>query len=246
MCSDSRNDSAPARKNIQPSIRPRTTPITTAITALPTRSTPNQCPQSASAQAPPAPASATAARTKGKARPSLRPASAVSVKRTSSSSSSSSVGSPTRTSAASTGSVGASRAPTRSAVATGQSKSHQVSAAVAATVRGRGMPRSRHGPAQERSPKRRFSASPAPMRETITQISVTCSTQTRSATGSSSGIGRGSRPDRAPTARNTMGIESGMRRTSLGRTAAASAPSPRAVNTRSAGLTGGTPFRWWW
>jgi hypothetical protein len=86
----------------------------------------------------------------------------------------------------------------------------------------------RHVDDQARQPTERLSASPAPMSDTMTQISVRC----RATSGCSSGSGSGRSGTSAkmimPAARKTMGIESGRRPSTRGRSAAASVATPTA------------------
>ncbi len=108
--------------------------------------------------------------TKGKASPSFSPASAVSVKRTSSSSPV--PGGPTCTSPASTGSVGASAAPSSSAAASDRPRPQCPMAAMARMQSGMASASSRQVAAQARRPTRRSSFSPAPVSATMTTNSV--------------------------------------------------------------------------
>jgi hypothetical protein len=127
----------------------------------------------------------------GNARPSLRPASEVSANRTGSSCSSGrissanpSVGGVACTSDASTGSVGATTAPSRTAVAPSMPRVTFPTAAVATMVSGITTASRRHVEAHARRSNGRSIFSPAPISATMTNSSVM-----RSAT---SGFARGS------------------------------------------------------
>ena len=149
-----------------PTIQPMATPTpifqATSSSSQPANQ-PSACPAATAA-------TAMARLVNGKARPSLSPASEVSPKRTSSSSPV--PGGPTWTSAARTGSVGASSAARSSAEAMGRPSPPQPSRAMAAMVKGMVMPSSRQVGAQERTPSGRSSFSPAPISATITTSSL--------------------------------------------------------------------------
>ncbi len=169
----------------------------------------------------------------GKAKPSLSPASEVRAKRTSSSAFSASTGSPTCTSEASTGSVGASTAPSRSAAAIGQPGRAMAATATPATVSGMARPSSRHVVDQRRGPARRLMARPAPMREMTTHSSVMCSSAVRWAIGSGSGRPMGSANSARPARRYTRGSDRGRRASTSGRIAASRAAAPPRARRRS-------------
>ncbi|MDQ1053421.1 hypothetical protein QE394_001349 [Arthrobacter sp. SORGH_AS 212] len=167
--------------------------------------------------------------TKGKASPSLSPASDVRPNRTSSSlsvPSSSSAGSPTCTSEARTGSVGARPDATSSAAPRPRPRNHSPSSVSSRMHSGMAIPRRRHVVDQPLRPRGRSSARPAPIRETITQISDRCRTKSPCARGSGSGS-VGIRANAAiPDPRKTIGMENGMFRSSLGSTAATKTATP--------------------
>ena len=123
--------------------------------------------------------------------------------------SSSSVGSPTCTSEASTGSVGASAAPSSSAAAGARPAHHQPSSATAAMVSGIAIASSRQVDDQRRQPSGRSSFSPAPISATITPTSVRCSVIHGCASGSGTGRPRGSAKTSMPRPRNAIGMDSG-------------------------------------
>ena len=205
-----------------------TRPPSTPTPRRHTTSTRTQC-----ANHPPgaAPASAMpiAAYVNGNANPSLSPASDVSANRASSSAASGcATGSLTCTSVASTGSVGASAAARRTALAAPRPSRPHPSSPTAIIDRGIVMPSRRHVVDQRRQPTGRLRARPAPMREMITQTSVRCSVTPSWTIGSGLGsCGMSAKPT-MPAARNTIGIETGTRPSTLGSSAAASVASPTA------------------
>ena len=184
-----------------------------------------------------------AAYTNGKVRPSLKPASEVSVNRSSSDSSTSwspVCGPATWTSEASTGSVGASAAPSSSAAA-GARPAVQPSSATRAIVTGMPIARSRHVAAhrsqlfRSRGLSGRSSARPTPIRATSTTSSVTCSMAARLVWGSSGRpSGSGVRPMSMPTPTSTIGAEIAHRARSSGSTIANSRLAPATRYTTSA------------
>ena len=240
--SATRSDWARERKAMRPRSQPVATPTATPITDLPTSSQATHCsPQPLTA---PLDARNTAAYTKGKASPSLSPASDVSAKRTSSSSSTSSaasstLGPATWTSEASTGSVGDSAAPSRSAAAGAMPRPHHPSTATPAMVRGIAMPSSFHvaaqrpHPARSRSESGRSRARPTPMRAMSTVTSATCSMSSRCSSGSKGAVWViGRRPMSAPTPMSTRGADRAARCRTDGSTTA------RSRDTRPRGRRG--------
>ncbi len=171
---------------------------------------------------------AMAAKTNGYASPSFRPASLVRENLTSSSRSTlspSTVGSPTWTSAASTGSVGATTAPNSSAVA-GARPAAQPARNIAPIVIGIVTPSRRHALAHDRQPGTRSRDRPAPSNEIRTASSVTCSVTSRCCRGSTS-PSPGTMPKvTAPMAISTIGSDSGRSRRYTGSHAARSTTMP--------------------
>jgi hypothetical protein len=140
--------------------------------------------------------------TNGKASPSFRPASAVRAKRASSSGSRS-IGPPTWTSSASTGSVGARTAPSRMAPAAVIPISHVPSSATPMMVSGIATASSRIGVRQPRQVSARSSFTPAPNRETMTASSAARLNSAASSIGSyqAKPMARRSSPMVTPAAR---------------------------------------------
>lgn len=183
-----------SRNSTAPMARPATTPTTKPMVSFTITSSRTQPPSQLPTPAEPAAAMAMAAFVNGKASPSFNPASDVRLKRTSSSSSL--PGGPTCTSLASTGSVGASAAPSRRAEAGTSPAAHQPSMATPPIVRGMARISSRHVVRHDDQPTWRSILSPAPISDTITASSVSRSTTSPSARGSI--VGR--RSGRANTA----------------------------------------------
>src|SRR3954451_12279855 len=152
-----RHDLGGGRNAIRASTQPVPAPTTTPMTVFPISSQPTQ--RSPQEENPPREARKIAAYTKGNASPSLSPASEVSANRTSSfssissawlSSSMSALGPSTWTSAARTGSVGASTAATSTAAGAASPITHQPSSAVAPMASGIPTSSSRQVDAQAR------------------------------------------------------------------------------------------------
>ncbi len=179
----------------------------------------------------PACANANASITKGKAKPSLRPASDVRAKRTSPFSPW--PGGPVCTSAASTGSVGESAAPSNRLAAQPRPRKDRPISIMPQMVSGIAMRSRRQVEAQRRQPKGRSRRSPAPINAMMTTASVT-----RSATPlACSIVGEICRAPvhckTTPISRQMMGSESGSLRRASGSQATSRmiAPSPNTYTT---------------
>jgi hypothetical protein len=175
--------------------------------------------------------------TKGKARPSLSPASEVSEKRVSSSFPSPSalrpvLGGPTCTSLASTGSVGASAAPSRRAAAAPRPRREWPSQARARIVSGMENARSRQVMRQESSAKGRSILRPAPMSEIMITASVNRSVSWRCSWGRGPAPGTsGMENTSAPKATQKIGKESGSSFKAIGSQAVRSTTAPKPAST---------------
>lgn len=150
--------------------------------------------------------------TKGNAARSFKPASEVSPKRTSSSSPV--FGGPTSTSDASTGSVGAKLAPSRSATAHGMPSTSAASAVMAMMPSGMVIASSRQVIDQRRQPNTRSIFRPAPMRAMITTSSLKRSVTSGSRVGRGRSVTCGKRKTIAPIPMHTIGSASGSQATS--------------------------------
>ena len=140
-------------------------------------------------------------------------------------SSSSEFGPATRTSAASTGSVGASTAPSSTAAAGASPSRVHPRKATDAMHSGMVTASSLQVGLQERSPGRRSIDSPAPMSATITATSVRRSMSSRLSSGRKPGRGSGNSPATAPVATNAIAVETAGKRSS-GMTPARNSPVP--------------------
>ena len=165
----------------------------------------------------------------GNARPSFSPASEVNVKRASSSASGLSTGLLTCTSVARTGSVGATADASSRALAIPRPNAPHPMMVTRTIDRGMVMARRRQVDDQECRPIGRFSASPAPISETITQTSVRWRATSPDSIGSGSGRSGTSENASIPAATNTIGIEMGTRPSRRGRRAAAKVATPSAA-----------------
>ena len=173
---------------------------------------------------------------------SLSPPSLVSAKRTSSSAASSTsfsgstVGSPTCTSDARTGSVGARAAPSSIALAAPSPSPQTPNAAPATIVNGMASNTRRQLLAQLRHPTRRSIFNPAPISATITPSSVKRSVTSTLEVGSGESKSRGNRKTTTPSATSTIGNDKARRETNAGIHAERSAATPtrqRASSYRS-------------
>ena len=141
------------------------------------------------------------------------------------------LGPSTWTSAASTGSVGASTAATSTAAGAASPITHQPSSAVAPMASGMPISSSRQVDAharhvaQERRCRGRSSASPTPISATSTQNSVRCSVSARWSTGEMVEL-PGSSPMPAPTTTSTMGADSATLLSAVGSTTPSSNAAP--------------------
>ena len=178
---------------------------------------------------------AIAASVNGNARPSFNPASEVRANRASSSASGFSSGSPTWTSEASTGSVGARAAAISTAPATPRPSAAQPRNPTATIDSGIVIASRRQVDDHVPQPNGRLIASPAPMSDTMTVTSVRCRATSALPTGSGDGsCGRSVHPSR-PAAKKTIGTENGARRSRIGNRAAASMTTPTAAKSAPAG-----------
>src|SRR5688572_26773796 len=158
----------------------------------------------------------------GNAVPSFNPASPVRPNRNRSRS----VGCSTRTSDASTGSVGASTAPSSTAAPSGKSSSHTPAAAISATVTAIDTNASRTGSHHIGSRSGTRSFNPAVNSETMTATSVTRSSNPAFSTGSNRISPSPHGPSPTPTSKYTSAVVSGSRFNTVPASATATSNPP--------------------